>query len=130
MSFRSTFRKFKTNTVEEELLRPFKIKCKLPVAAGGSCDVGMLERASWSAHLQVLQVSFLGVAEQRGDPVVLPDAAAAAVPPQGEDLPDHRHPPQCTVGKLQDLRVADLLRRVPTQIQSRFPGFDPKSKTK
>lgn len=81
----------------------------------------MLERVSWCVHLQVLQVSFLGVTQQRGDAVVLPDAAAAAVPPQGKDLPDHRHPAQCTVGKLQDLRVADLLQRVPRQIHS-LPG--------
>lgn len=43
--------------------------------------------------------------------MVLPDAAAAAaVPPQGEDLSDHRHPAQRAVGQLQDLRVADLLQ--------------------
>lgn len=43
--------------------------------------------------------------------MVLPDAAAAAaVPPQGEDLPDHCHPAQCAVGQFQDLRVADLLQ--------------------
>ena len=43
--------------------------------------------------------------------MVVPHAAAAAVPPQGEDLPDHRHAAQCTVGKLQDLTVADFLHR-------------------
>lgn len=62
-------------------------------------------------YLQVLQVSFLGVTQQRGDAVVLSDAAAAAVPPQGKDLPDHRHPAQRAVGQFQDLRVADLLQR-------------------
>lgn len=43
--------------------------------------------------------------------MVVPDAAAAAVPPQGKDLPDHRHPAQNAVGQFQDLRVADLLQR-------------------
>lgn len=43
--------------------------------------------------------------------MVVSHTAAAAVPPHGEDLPDHRHAPQCTVGKLQDLRVADFLQR-------------------
>lgn len=81
-----------------------KTKRKLPVAAGVMCHVGC-------AHLQVLQVSFLGVTQQRGDAVVLPDAAAAAVPPQGKDLPDHRHPAQRAVAQFQDLRVADLLQR-------------------
>lgn len=61
-------------------------------------------------YLQVLQVSFLRVTQQRGDPVVLSHAAGAAVPPQGEDLADHRHAAQCTVGKLQNLWVADLLQ--------------------
>lgn len=64
----------------------------------------------WWLYLQVLQVSLLRVAQQRGDPVVVPHAAAAAVPPHGEDLPDHHHTAQCTVGKLQDLRVADFLQ--------------------
>lgn len=64
----------------------------------------------WRLYLQVLQVSFLRVAQQRGDPVVVPHAAAAAVPPHGEDLPDHHHTAQCTVGELQDLRVADFLQ--------------------
>lgn len=64
-----------------------------------------------SYYLQVLQVSFLRVTQQRGDPVVLPHAAGAAVLQQGEDLPDHRHAPQRTVGKLQDLCVADFLWR-------------------
>lgn len=64
-----------------------------------------------SCYLQVLQVSFLRVTQQRGDPMVLPHAAGAAVLQQREDLPDHRHAPQCTVGKLQDLCVADFLWR-------------------
>lgn len=42
--------------------------------------------------------------------MVVPHTAAAAVPPQGEDLPDHRHASKCTVGQLQDLRVADFLQ--------------------
>lgn len=42
--------------------------------------------------------------------MVVPHAAAAAVPPHGEDLPDHHHTAQCTVGELQDLRVADFLQ--------------------
>ena len=42
--------------------------------------------------------------------MVVSHAAGAAVPPQREDLPDHRHAPQCTVGKLQDLCVADFLQ--------------------
>lgn len=62
-------------------------------------------------YLQVLQVSFLGVTQQRGDPVVVSDAAAAAVPPQGKDLPDHCHSAQRAVGQFQDLRVADLLQK-------------------
>lgn len=62
-------------------------------------------------YLQVLQVSFLRVTQQRGDPVVLPHAAGAAVLQQGKYLPDHRHAPQCTMGKLQDLCVADFLWR-------------------
>lgn len=69
------------------------------------------QREGVPAHLQVLQVALLRVAQQRGDPVVLPHAAAVAVLPQGENLPDHRHAPQCTVGKLQDLRVADFLHK-------------------
>lgn len=50
--------------------------------------------------------------------MVLSDATAAAVPPQGKDLPDHRHPAQCAVGKLQDLRVADLLQSVQRHVHS------------
>ena len=42
--------------------------------------------------------------------MVVSHAAGAAVPPQREDLPDHRHAPQCTVGKLQDLCVTDFLQ--------------------
>ncbi len=61
-------------------------------------------------YLQVLQVSFLRVAQQRGDPVVVSHAAGAAVLPQGEDLPDDCHAPQCTVGKLQDFCVTDFLQ--------------------
>lgn len=43
--------------------------------------------------------------------MVVPHTAGAAVPPHREDLPDHRHAAQCTVGKLQDLGVADLLQK-------------------
>lgn len=50
--------------------------------------------------------------------MVLSDATAAAVPPQGKDLPDHRHPAQCTVGKLQDLCITDLLQRVQRHVHS------------
>lgn len=42
--------------------------------------------------------------------MVVPHAAAAAVPPHGEDLPDHHHTAQCAVGELQDLCVADFLQ--------------------
>lgn len=71
-------------------------------------------------YLQVLQVSFLWVTQQRGDPVVVPHATTAAVPPHGEDLPDHHHTPQCTVGKLQDLCVADFLQRRKTTVTSLY----------
>lgn len=62
-------------------------------------------------YLQVLQVSFLRVTQQGGDPVIVSHTASTAVLPHGEDLPDDRHASQCTVGKLQDLSVADLLQR-------------------
>lgn len=42
--------------------------------------------------------------------MVVPHAAAAAVPPHGEDLADHHHAAQRAVGELQDLRVADFLQ--------------------
>lgn len=42
--------------------------------------------------------------------MVVPHAAAAAVPPHGEDLSDHHHTTQRAVGQLQDLRVADFLQ--------------------
>ncbi len=42
--------------------------------------------------------------------MVVSHAAGAAVLPQGEDLPDDCHAPQCTVGKLQDFCVTDFLQ--------------------
>lgn len=63
------------------------------------------------SYLQVLQVSLLRVTQQRGDPVVVSQAAGGAVLPHGEDLADDCHAPQCTVGKLQDLCVTDFLLR-------------------
>lgn len=42
--------------------------------------------------------------------MIVPHAAHAAVPPQWEDLTNHCHPPQCTVGQLHDLSVTDLLQ--------------------
>ena len=61
-------------------------------------------------YLEVLQVALLRVTQQGGDAVVVvADAPQGAVLHHGEDLPGHRHTPQCTVGKLQDLCVGDLL---------------------
>lgn len=56
--------------------------------------------------------------------MVVPNAAAAAVPPHGEDLPDHHHTAQCTVGELQDLRVADFLQGEKTCVMSGLGVFN------
>ena len=43
--------------------------------------------------------------------MVAPHAARAAVLPHGEDLANHSHPAQSTMGQLHNLSVADFLER-------------------
>jgi hypothetical protein len=60
--------------------------------------------------LQHLEVAFLRVAEQRGDPVVVPHAFLVVFC-RWEELPDHSHPAKGTVDQIQDLRVTDFLEK-------------------
>lgn len=59
--------------------------------------------------LECLQVALLWVAQQRGNAMVVSHTLAVRVLGVGEDLSHHRHTAQCTVNKLQNLRITDFL---------------------
>lgn len=76
-----------------------------------------------SFYLQGLQVSFLWVAQQGGNAMIVPHAANIGVSPQREDLTDDGHPPQRAVNQLHDVCITHLLETKMSEMLARYSDY-------
>lgn len=74
-------------------------------------------------YLQGLQIAFLWVTQQGGDPMIISHTANIGVPPQRENLTNDGHPPQRAMNQLHDVWITHLLKTKMTQEEFNVRGL-------